>query len=110
MTANCTFRSEKFSLPAGRPIAKKRAANFWEPPKPTKQQERPKMTKHSIAASCALTLAAFGFASTTFAGPDVKETKDIKETVKESCISGDLGVTMPTEYISRGLVMENQGV
>jgi len=47
------------------------------------------MTKHSIAASCALTLAAFGFASTTFAGPDVKETKDIKETVKESCISGN---------------------
>jgi hypothetical protein len=72
------------------------------------------MTKHSLAASCALTLAAFGFASTSFAGADdgkdVKETKDIKETVKESCISGDLGVTMPTEYISRGLVLENQGV
>jgi hypothetical protein len=70
------------------------------------------MTKHSIAASCALTLAAFGFAPASFAGDgkDVKETKDIKETVKESCITGDIGVTFVTEYISRGLVLENQGV
>lgn len=70
------------------------------------------MTKHSIAASCALALAAFGFAPASFAGDgkDVKETKDIKETVKESCITGDIGVTFVTEYISRGLVLENQGV
>lgn len=71
------------------------------------------MTKHSIAAFCALSLAAFGFAPTSFAGydgKDVKETKELKETVKESCITGDLGVTMVTEYISRGLVLENQGV
>ncbi|MEZ0254701.1 MAG: hypothetical protein ACAI37_05455 [Chthoniobacter sp.] len=70
------------------------------------------MTKHSIAASCALTLAAFGFAPASFAGDgkDVKETKDIKETVKESCITGDIGVTFVSEYISRGLVLENQGV
>ena len=71
------------------------------------------MTKHSIAAFCALSLAAFGFAPSSFAGydgKDVKETKELKETVKESCITGDLGVTMVTEYISRGLVLENQGV
>jgi hypothetical protein len=77
------------------------------------------MTKHSIAAFCALTLAAFGFATTSFAavdtatgddGKDVKETKDVKEQVKESCITGDLGVTMVSAYISRGLVLENQGV
>lgn len=70
------------------------------------------MTKHSIAASCALTLAAFGFAPASFAGDgkDVKETKDVKEQVKESCITGDIGVTFVTEYISRGLVLENQGV
>ncbi|MEP6667507.1 MAG: hypothetical protein ABJF10_00055 [Chthoniobacter sp.] len=71
------------------------------------------MTKHSIAAFCALTLAAFGFAPTSFAGDDgkdVKETKDIKEQVKESCITGDIGVTLVSAYISRGLVLENQGV
>jgi hypothetical protein len=76
------------------------------------------MTKHSIAAFCALTLAAFGFASSGFAagsltaddGKDVKETKDVKEQVKESCITGDLGVTFVSAYISRGLVLENQGV
>jgi hypothetical protein len=71
------------------------------------------MTKHSIAAFCALTLAAFGFAPASFAGDDgkdVKETKDIKEQVKESCITGDLGVTFVSAYISRGLVLENQGV
>ena len=84
------------------------------------------MTKHSIAALCALTLAGFGFAPTSHAedslvptnlttptaddGKDVKESKDLKQQCKESCISGDLGVTMPTEYITRGIVAENQGV
>jgi len=73
------------------------------------------MTKYSIAAVCALALGSFGFASTSLAGTedsskDGKETKQLKEAVKESCITGDLGVTMPTEYISRGLVLENQGV
>ncbi len=82
------------------------------------------MTKHSLAAFCALTLAAFGYASTGLAadssvpgtsvsqddGKDVKETKDVKEQVKESCISGDLGVTLTSEYISRGLLQTNQGV
>ena len=45
------------------------------------------MTKNSIAASCALTLAAFGFASTSFAGvegKDMKDVKDLTEVVKES--------------------------
>ena len=69
------------------------------------------MTKYSIAAVCALALGSFGFASTSFAGDDEsKETKAVKETVKETCITGDLGVTMITQYISRGLVLENQGV
>jgi hypothetical protein len=71
------------------------------------------MTKYSIAAVCALALGSFGFASTSFAGDDEstgKETKAMKETVKETCITGDLGVTFTNEYISRGLVLENQGV
>jgi hypothetical protein len=70
------------------------------------------MTKYSIAAVCALVLG--GFASSSLAGdePSGKDSKDkvVKELPKETCITGDLGVTMPTEYISRGLVLENQGV
>jgi hypothetical protein len=69
------------------------------------------MTKYSIAAVCALALGSFGFASTSFAGDDDnKETKAVKETVKETCITGDLGVTMITQYLSRGLVLNSHGV
>lgn len=69
------------------------------------------MTKHSIAASCALALAAFGFSSTASAGTgkEVKEMKDVKEVVKESCITGDIGVQIVSQYVSRGAVLENQG-
>jgi hypothetical protein len=38
-----------------------------------------------------------------------KEAKPIVEQVKESCISGDLGVNVVSQYISRGLIFENQG-
>jgi hypothetical protein len=38
-----------------------------------------------------------------------KESKQLVEEVKKSCITGDLGVTVVSEYISRGLVFENQG-
>jgi len=70
------------------------------------------MTKYSIAAVCALALGSFGFASTSFAGDDdtSKETKAVKETVKETCITGDLGVTMANEYLSRGFVLNSKGV
>jgi hypothetical protein len=73
------------------------------------------MIKHSIAAVCALALGSFGFASTSFAGDNdtsdtSKESKVVKETVKETCITGDLGVTMTNEYLSRGLVLNSKGV
>ena len=71
------------------------------------------MTKYSIAASCALTLATFGLVSTSLAGTTVsagKESKPITEVVKESCITGDIGVNVVSQYISRGAVLEDQGV
>src|ERR1700679_3694739 len=70
------------------------------------------MTKYSIAAVCALALGSFGFASTSFAGDEdvSKESKAVKETVKETCITGDLGVTMTNEYLSRGFVLNSKGV
>ena len=69
------------------------------------------MTKHSLAAACTLTLASLALASTSLAGTaaPAKETKVIKETIKESCITGDIGLAVVSEYISRGVVQENQG-
>lgn len=69
------------------------------------------MTKYSIATACALTLATFGVVSTGVAGTETagKESKKIAETIKESCITGDIGVAVVSEYISRGVVNENQG-
>ena len=70
------------------------------------------MTKHSIAAACALTLATFGVVSTSVAGTAVasgKETKKVTEVIKESCITGDIGLAVVSEYVSRGIVQENQG-
>ena len=69
------------------------------------------MTKHSLAAACTLALASLAVASTSLAGTGApaKETKVIKETIKESCITGDIGLAVVSEYVSRGVVQENQG-
>ena len=69
------------------------------------------MTKHSLAAACTLTLASLALASTSLAGTaaPAKETKVIKETIKESCITGDIGLAVVSNYVSRGVVNENQG-
>jgi len=69
------------------------------------------MTNLRTAAYSALALAGLSFASTSFAGTGkaVTAPKEIKETIKESCITGDLGVVVVSEYISRGLVLEDQG-
>jgi hypothetical protein len=70
------------------------------------------MTKRSIATFSALAVAAL--AGTAFAGTPVvrdnKTAKEVKEIVKESCITGDLGVDFTSNYISRGIPQENQGV
>jgi len=39
----------------------------------------------------------------------VKASKNVIEETKKSCITGDLGVNFVSEYVSRGLVYENQG-
>jgi len=66
------------------------------------------MTKSSIVTLSALAAAAF--AGTAFAGTTVvRESKTTKEVVKESCITGDLGVDFTSNYISRGVPQENQG-
>lgn len=70
------------------------------------------MTKHSLAAACTLTLASLALASTGFAGTaaPAKSGKACKmqETIKESCITGDLGIDITSMYIARGITVENQ--
>jgi hypothetical protein len=64
------------------------------------------MTKNQLRAICALILAS---ATPAFSGTtDSKEVKVMKEAVAESCITGDLGVGVVSQYISRGVVLENQ--
>ena len=69
------------------------------------------MTKRTIATLSAFAAAAF-IGSSAYAGTPVKATdsKTTKEVVKESCITGDLGVDFTSNYISRGVPQENQGV
>lgn len=63
--------------------------------------------KHTMRALCAMMLAPV---PVLFAGETAgKETKKIIEVAKESCITGDLGVSAVSQYITRGVVLENQG-
>jgi len=68
------------------------------------------MTKNSIAKFCVLTASILGLASQAFAGKEVVDSKkNVVEAVKESCITGDIGFNVVSQYISRGLIFENQG-
>lgn len=69
------------------------------------------MTKHSIAKLFVLAVGIAAVPSLSQAGTtmDYKEPKTVVEKVKESCITGDLGINVVSQYISRGLIFENQG-
>ena len=61
-----------------------------------------------------ITIAAFAAAclagSTAYAGPKVsKPAKKQVEPVQESCITGDIGFDVVSNYISKGIVYQNQG-
>jgi hypothetical protein len=83
-----------------------------KPNQPKKKMLKTISQKFSVlGATLALgtTLAAPAFAGTD--GKSMgKESKDLVEEVKKSCITGDLGVTFVSQYISRGVVLENQSV
>jgi hypothetical protein len=66
------------------------------------------MTKHSIAKFCALA-GMIAIPAVSFAGTESKASKEIVEKCKESCITGDLGINVVSQYISRGVIFENQG-
>jgi hypothetical protein len=67
------------------------------------------MTKQRIAKFCVLTAGILSLPAATYAGQEIKESKEIVEKAQESCITGDLGVNVVSQYISRGVIFENQG-
>lgn len=71
------------------------------------------MTKHSIAKFTALVAGILAIPSMSSAAHkatvDKTVQKPVVEQVKESCITGDIGINVVSQYISRGLIFENQG-
>jgi hypothetical protein len=53
-------------------------------------------------------IAALCLTASAFAGAPAKEMKSVVEKVKESCITGDLGINVVSQYVSRGVIFENQ--
>ena len=68
------------------------------------------MTKHSIAKLGILTTAILAMPAIGFAGTPSKEMKAVVEKCKESCITGDLGINVVSQYVTRGVVLENQEI
>lgn len=69
------------------------------------------MTKLSIPMFSAIAAATLALPSLSWAGKEVVDPKkNVIEQVKESCISGDLGVSVVSQYVSRGVIFENQSV
>jgi len=61
-----------------------------------------------------MTFAAFAAASllgvSAYAGPGTtKPMKPVAETMSDSCITGDIGFDVVSEYITKGQVQQNQG-
>src|SRR4051812_16446544 len=104
-------RVSKKGLACGKRFAKGGAAGIrhhHQVYEPTNYQDQP-MTTKSIAKACVLTAGILSLPAFSYAGQEVKETKEVVEKCKESCITGDLGVNIVSQYISRGVIFENQG-
>ncbi len=67
------------------------------------------MSRSSIGKFALLVAASLALPSSSEAGTAYSEPKEVVEQVKESFITGDLGVNVVSQYISRGLIFENQG-
>ena len=67
------------------------------------------MIKQNIARVGILTAAILSIPSLSFAGAPSKEMKSVIEKCKESCITGDLGIDVYSQYVFHGLTLENQG-
>lgn len=67
------------------------------------------MTKNHIAKFCVLTAGILALPTASYAGTDTKQMKEVIEKCKESCITGDIGINVVSQYVSRGVIFENQG-
>jgi hypothetical protein len=70
------------------------------------------MTKHSMVKFSILTAGILAIPAVSFGGTQMsagKESKPVVESVKESCITGDIGINVVSQYVSRGVIFENQG-
>src|SRR5947208_1067244 len=69
------------------------------------------MTKHSIAKFCTIAAGVLALPALSFAGTEASTAKEktVVEKAKESCITGDIGINVVSQYITRGVVLENQG-
>jgi hypothetical protein len=66
------------------------------------------MSKYTIAKFCALTAGLSMLPGVSYAGKEVKDVKEVIEKCKESCITGDIGLNIVSQYVSRGVIFENQ--
>ena len=69
------------------------------------------MTKQSMAKFLLLVAGIFTIPALAQAGTadEGKAAKSVVEQTKESCITGDLGINVVSQYILRGVIYENQG-
>lgn len=69
------------------------------------------MMKHRFSKFRTLAAGALLLPTLSWAGTEVayQESKPLIETTEESRISGDLGINVVSQYVSRGLILENQG-
>jgi hypothetical protein len=67
------------------------------------------LAKFSVVAAATAALPTLSWAATDKEVVTPKEGKNVVETASESCITGDLGVNVVSQYATRGLILENQG-
>lgn len=63
-----------------------------------------RISKFGILATSILAIPAL-----SLAGTPAKESKKIVEKTKESCITGDIGLDVYSQYVFHGITLENQG-
>lgn len=68
------------------------------------------MSNQILTQFAAVTAAIVAIPGIGFAGPVARESKQVVEQIKESCISGDIGLDITSNYVFHGIVQENQGV
>jgi hypothetical protein len=66
------------------------------------------MNKHTVTTFSAFAAACFA-GSSAFAGTPVNPPKQPAEVMQESCITGDIGFDVVSNYVFHGIVQENQG-